>query len=61
MAIQDPHEELERRVIKGMDQVICEFDDCALRGSYYKCYFKSYQKCTIYLDWEITRNQRDKK
>lgn len=61
MPIKDPHEDLERRVIKGMDSIICEFDACILRGSYYKCYFSTYQKCILYLDWIITTNNRDKK
>lgn len=56
MITEEPHEELEKRVTKDIDQVICEFDACIIRGCYYKCYFESHQKCVIYLDW---RNHKD--
>lgn len=38
-------ENLEERVARKGDPIICEFEACILKGSYYKCYFSTYQKC----------------
>ena len=53
----DKSGDLERKVTKNIDPIICDFNNCILRGSYYKCYFPSYQKCAIYLDWEVTKKR----
>ena len=51
---------LEKRIAKSSDPIICEFNSCVIRGSYYKCYFDTYQKCALYLDWLVTKNNRIK-
>jgi len=49
---------LEKRIAKSSDPIICEFNSCVIRGSYYKCYFDTYQKCALYLSWLVSKNNR---
>ena len=41
--MEEKNEDLEKKVARKGDPIICEFPNCIIRGSYYKCYFETYQ------------------